>query len=166
MLLLLAVRTLWTEAVVQTCSVKKVFSEISQNSLENTCAGVSFSIKLQTLAQVFSCEFCEFLRTSFIKIIPIKHNHQPNFGFFSNSDFPSRIFCDFFKIAFFWRSYFFTFFQSNYIDLTVTFSEQLFVQNSCFFYGSLFSEQSFFRNSYFFRVASFSERNFYRAASF
>ena len=30
------------EAVVQTCSVKKVFLEISQNSQENTCARVSF----------------------------------------------------------------------------------------------------------------------------
>ena len=31
-----------SEAVVQTCFVKKVFLEISQNSLENTCAKVSF----------------------------------------------------------------------------------------------------------------------------
>ena len=36
-----------SEAVVQRSSVKKVFSEISQNSQENTCARVSFSIKLQ-----------------------------------------------------------------------------------------------------------------------
>ena len=35
------------EAVAQTCSVKKVFLEISQNSQENTCARVSFLIKLQ-----------------------------------------------------------------------------------------------------------------------
>ena len=57
------------EAVAQSCSVKKVFLEISQNSQENTCVRVSFLIKLQawtcnfvkkeTLAQVFSCEFCE-----------------------------------------------------------------------------------------------------------
>ena len=49
--------------------MKKVFLEISQNSQENTCARVSFLIKLktsacnfikkETLAQVFSCEFCE-----------------------------------------------------------------------------------------------------------
>ena len=50
--------------------------EISQNSQENTCARASFLIKLQaepcnfikkeTLAQVFSCEFCEFSKnTSF-----------------------------------------------------------------------------------------------------
>ena len=34
------------EAVVQRCSVKKVFLKISQDSLESTCAGVSFLIKL------------------------------------------------------------------------------------------------------------------------
>ena len=49
--------------------LQKVFLEISQNSQENTCARVSFSIKLQaepgnfikkeTLAQVFSYELCE-----------------------------------------------------------------------------------------------------------
>ena len=36
-----------TEAVAQRCSVKKMFLEISQNSQENTCARVSFLIKLQ-----------------------------------------------------------------------------------------------------------------------
>ena len=36
-----------TEAVVQRCSVTKVFLEISQISQENTCARVSFLIKLQ-----------------------------------------------------------------------------------------------------------------------
>ena len=36
------------EAVVQRCSVKKVFLKISQNSQENTCTRVSFLIKLQT----------------------------------------------------------------------------------------------------------------------
>ena len=35
-----------TEAVARRCSVKKVFLEISQNSQENTCARVSFLIKL------------------------------------------------------------------------------------------------------------------------
>ena len=37
----------YTKAVVQRCSVKNVFLEISQNSHENTCARVSLSIKLQ-----------------------------------------------------------------------------------------------------------------------
>ena len=38
------------EAVAQTCSVKKVFLEISRNCQENTCARVSILIKLQTWA--------------------------------------------------------------------------------------------------------------------
>ena len=36
-----------SEAVVLRSSVKKVFLEISQSSQENTCARVSFLIKLQ-----------------------------------------------------------------------------------------------------------------------
>ena len=36
-----------SEAVAQRCSVKKVLLEISQNLQENTCARVSFLIKLQ-----------------------------------------------------------------------------------------------------------------------
>ena len=66
----------WSEEVALGCSVEKVALEISLNSQGNTCARVSFLIKLQvsacnfvkkeTLAQVFSCEFCEFLRTPFL----------------------------------------------------------------------------------------------------
>ena len=54
---------------------KKMFLEISQNSLENTCTRASFLIKLQaeacnftkkeTLAQVFSCEFYKISRNTF-----------------------------------------------------------------------------------------------------
>ena len=52
---------------------EKVFLEISQNLLKNTCARVSFLIKLEacnfikkeTLAQVFSCEFCEISKNTF-----------------------------------------------------------------------------------------------------
>ena len=64
-----------SEAAVQRCSVKRVFLEISQNSQENTCARVSFLIKLQaeacnfikkeTLAQVSSCEFCKISKNTF-----------------------------------------------------------------------------------------------------
>ena len=61
------------EAVVQRCSVKKVFLKILQNSQANTCARGSFLIKLQacnfikkeSLAQVFSCEFCEIFKNIF-----------------------------------------------------------------------------------------------------
>ena len=58
----------------QRCSRKKVFLEISQNSRETTCARVYFLIKLlaacnlikrETLAQVFSCEFCEISQNTF-----------------------------------------------------------------------------------------------------
>ena len=61
---------LFREAVSQRCSVKKVLLEISQNLQENTCARVSeaeacnFS-KKETLAQVFSCEFCEISKNTF-----------------------------------------------------------------------------------------------------
>ena len=40
-------------AVVQRCSVKMVFIEISQNSQENTCDRVPFLIKLQASASNF-----------------------------------------------------------------------------------------------------------------
>ena len=39
-----------SEAAVQMCSIKKVFLEILQNSQKNTCARVSFLIKLQALS--------------------------------------------------------------------------------------------------------------------
>ena len=64
------------EAVAQRCSVKKVFLEILQNSQENTCARVSIFIKLQAfikieaLAQVFSCEFCEISKNTFSYRMP------------------------------------------------------------------------------------------------
>ena len=70
-----------TEAVVQRCSVKKMFLEVSQNSQENTCARVSFLIKLQTeacnfikketLTQVFSYEFCEISKNIFFRRTPL-----------------------------------------------------------------------------------------------
>ena len=57
-----------------------MFLEISQNSQENTCARVSFLIKLQaeasnfiekeTLAQMFSCKFCEISKNNFLHRTP------------------------------------------------------------------------------------------------
>ena len=38
-----------SEAVFHMCSAEKIFLEITQNSQENTCAKVSFLIKLQVL---------------------------------------------------------------------------------------------------------------------
>ena len=82
-----------SEAVVQMCSVKKVFLEIAQNSQENTCTTASFLIKLQAwgqslffnkvaglrpatlfkkpLAQVFSCEFCGISKNTFSYKTPL-----------------------------------------------------------------------------------------------
>ena len=66
---------LLSEVIAYRCSLKKVLQKISENPQENTSARVSSFIKLQadpcnfikkeTLAQVFSCEFCEILRTPF-----------------------------------------------------------------------------------------------------
>ena len=64
--------TFHTEAVFQRWSVKKMFSEISHNSQENTCATVSFLIKWHRPATLlkkrlwhicFSFNFAKFLRT-------------------------------------------------------------------------------------------------------
>ena len=47
MLLYNLVLTLMLEAVARSFSAKKVLLEISQNSQENTCARISFLMKLQ-----------------------------------------------------------------------------------------------------------------------
>ena len=58
------------EAATKGVPCKKVFLEISQNSQENTCVRVSSLmacnfLKKETLAQVFSCEFCEISKNTF-----------------------------------------------------------------------------------------------------
>ena len=53
------------EAVLQRCSLKKVFLETSQNSQENTCAIVSFLIKLQ------AGELCEISKNTFLNRTPL-----------------------------------------------------------------------------------------------
>ena len=60
-----------SEAVAWSCSVKKVYLEILQNSQENTCARVSFLIKLQVSKKrlwhrYFLLNFAKFWRTPFI----------------------------------------------------------------------------------------------------
>ena len=59
-------------SIHQRCSVRKGVLEILQNSQENTCARFSFliklqasSLRLQTLTQMFSCEFCEISKNTF-----------------------------------------------------------------------------------------------------
>ena len=49
---------------------KKVFLEISQNSQENTFGRLATLLKKETLAQVFSCEFCEIFKDTFFNRIP------------------------------------------------------------------------------------------------
>ena len=58
--------------LIQRCFIKKLFLGIFQHSQENTCARVSFLIKLQawkkeTLAQMFSCEFCRNCKNAFLQ---------------------------------------------------------------------------------------------------
>ena len=53
-----------SEAVIRRCSVKKVFSEILQNSQKNTCARDSFS-KNSLWHRCFPVNFVKFLKTPF-----------------------------------------------------------------------------------------------------
>ena len=55
-----------TEAVAQTCSVKKVFWLISQNSRETTCARVTL-LENRLWYRCFSVNFTKFLRTPFLQ---------------------------------------------------------------------------------------------------
>ena len=58
---------------------------------------------------------------------------------------------------YFWRSYFFTRLQNNYFNATVNFSEQVFLQSSCFF------EELLFQYCYLCTAVNFSESHFFRA---
>ena len=63
-------KVIHTEAATRGLLYKKVFLQIPQKSRENTCARVSFLIKLQVLKvfsklKVFSCEFCEIPNNTF-----------------------------------------------------------------------------------------------------
>ena len=59
------------EVVARRCLVKKMFLNISQNSLENTCTRVFFN-KVEALAQAFSCDFCEISKnTVFYRTFPV-----------------------------------------------------------------------------------------------
>ena len=65
-----------SEAVVQRCSFKKVFLEISQNSQENTCQGLFFNkveglrpatlFKKRLWHRYFPVNFAKFLSISFL----------------------------------------------------------------------------------------------------
>ena len=84
------------------------------------------------------------------KIISIKRNHQFNLvSFFQIVISLLAYVATLSGQLYFGKSYFFTLFESNYFDTTVTFSEQLFLENSCIY--SPFSEQPLFCKSFFFR---------------
>ena len=52
------------DAVIQRCSLKKVFLEITKKFTENhMCQSLSF-LKKETLAQGFSCEFYKFCKNT------------------------------------------------------------------------------------------------------
>ena len=56
-------QVLWkTKTFLKIFRSSQVFLEISQNSQENTYARL---LKKETLAQVFSCEFCEISKNTF-----------------------------------------------------------------------------------------------------
>ena len=88
---------------------------------------------------------------------PVKYSYEIPDEFLSES--MTRC-CNIFGQFYLRKSYFFTLFQSNLFQsiTTVIFSEQLLLQNSCFFWGGpfsrtvTFSQHCFFQNSYFFRV--------------
>ena len=81
----------------QRCSVKKVFLEISQNSQENTCARVSFLIKLQAASatllkkrlwhRCFPVNFAKFLRTLFTERVWATASATGSFDFVGSREY-------------------------------------------------------------------------------
>ena len=75
------------EGAAQTCSVKKLFLEISENSQENTCARVSFLIELpayacniikkENPARCFPVNFEKFLRSFFHRTPLLAASKEP-----------------------------------------------------------------------------------------
>ena len=59
----------WKKQPREVFDKKKVFQKILQNSLQNTCARDSLIkfIKKETLAQLFSCELCEFFKNTYFE---------------------------------------------------------------------------------------------------
>ena len=66
---------MFTEAVAQGFSVKKVFLEVSQNSQGNICARISFLIKLQVSARI---------NIPSAKLTPIAYINHELFSFISS----------------------------------------------------------------------------------
>ena len=75
------------EAAAQTWSVKKVFLEISQNSQEHTCARAF--IKIESLAQAFSFQFCEISKNAFSYRTPPVAAFESNISLSKNEIYPT-----------------------------------------------------------------------------
>ena len=87
-----------TETVARRCSVKKVFLEILQNSPENTCARVSFKIKLQDISDVLvaASERNNFIQSNAAKIKKVSLTFQLTFLLFISKS-KKGLFCTLFK---------------------------------------------------------------------
>ena len=68
------------EVVLQRCSTKKVFWEISQSSEENAC--VSYLIKLNKIQY---CEFCESSKNTFLHRTPVVAASENTKGIYSEA---------------------------------------------------------------------------------
>ena len=90
----------FTEAVVQRCSVKKAFLEISQNSKENTCARVSLLLKERLWHKCFPVNFAKFLRIPFLTehlcrlLLVLCHTWILRFQYRFDSPTSSRTICE------------------------------------------------------------------------
>ena len=88
-----------TETVARRCSAKKVFLEISENSPENTSAGVSFKIKLQNKISdvlVAAFERNNFIQSNAAKIKKVSLTFQLIFLLFISKS-KKGLFCTLFK---------------------------------------------------------------------
>ena len=82
----------YSEEVAQRCSVEKVFLEISQNSQENTCGlRPATLLKKKTLAQVFSCKFCEISKNTFSYGTPLVAASEYFFDTVSNQTSEKKV---------------------------------------------------------------------------
>ena len=96
---------------------KKLFLELLQNSQENTCARVFILMKLQeacnfikieTLAQVFSCEFCKISKNTFSYRTPQMAASVLFLKVVSKTTFIYLVgYTKYCETATFWESYFF-----------------------------------------------------------
>ena len=75
----------------------------------------------------------------------IKRNGQSNLVSFFEKAISLLAYVATFSGLYFGRSYFFTLFWSNYFYTTVTFSQELFFQNSFFFGGEILQSSHFLR---------------------